>query len=301
MNRVYAMELGLASLISASTIESIAELIRTRFAPNTKSSLVQLQPHGTRPPLYIVHGVGGNVVNFYGLSMRVGADQPVYGIQSQALVANQPALLHLKDMAAHYIADIRKVQPHGPYHLLGYSFGGTVVLEMAHQLRAAGEQVAMLGMIDAKSKDYELQLERMKSVPTKINRRINQFIGNTDSLDWKSRIKYVAEKISTRAIRFACMAAAALNMKQVPSFMRSAYDINYVAVQNYQLRPYDGKLVLFRATYQGEEEGEYDLGWSAIFRGGVEIHDLPGDHERIFLEPNIETLANSLREALIRA
>ena len=300
MNRVYAMELGLASLITASTIESIAELIRTRFAPNTDSSVVPLQPHGTRPPLFIVHGVGGNVVNFYGLSMRVGPDQPVYGIQSQALVANQPALLHLKDMATHYIKDIRRVQPEGPYHLLGYSFGGTVVLEMAHQLRAAGEEVALVGMIDSKSKDYEVQLTRLTNVQTKVNRRVTRFMGNTDRLDWKSRVKYVHEKLTTRAIRFACMAAAALNMKQVPAFMRSAYDINYVAVQNYTVRPYDGKLILFRASYQGEEEGEYDLGWSSIFKQGVEIHDLPGDHERIFLEPNIDQLASSLRESLAR-
>jgi amino acid adenylation domain-containing protein len=301
MNRIYAMELGLASLISASTIEQIAELIRTRFAPNTDSSLVPLQPHGTRPPLYIVHGVGGNVVNFYGLSMRVGKDQPVYGIQSQALVANQSALLHLKDMAAHYIADIRKVQPHGPYHLLGYSFGGTVVLEIAHQLRAAGDKVALLGMIDSKSRDYEQQVAQMTSSQTKINRRINRFRGNTGTLDWGSRIKYIREKVSTRAIRFSCMAAASMRVKRVPAFMRSAYDINYVAVQNYKLRPYDGRLVLFRATWQGEEEGERDLGWNSIFKQGVEIHDLPGDHERIFLEPNIDQLANSLRESLSRA
>ena len=300
MNRVYAMELGLASLITASTIESIAELIRTRFAPNTDSSVVPLQPHGTRPPLFIVHGVGGNVVNFYGLAMRVGGDQPVYGIQSQALIANQPALLHLKDMATHYISDIRKAQPKGPYHLLGYSFGGTVVLEMAHQLRAAGEDVALVGMIDSKSKDYEEQLTRLTPVQTKLNRRVNRFVGNTDRLDWKSRAKYIQEKMTTRAIRFICMAAAAMHMKRVPAFMRSAYDINYVAVQNYKVRPYDGKLVLFRASYQGEEEGEYDLGWSSIFKQGVEIHDLPGDHERIFLEPNIDQLATSLRESLAR-
>jgi amino acid adenylation domain-containing protein len=298
MNRIYAMELGLASLISASTIEQIAELIRTRFAPNTDSSVVPLQPYGPRPPLYIVHGVGGNVVNFYGLSMRVGKDQPVYGIQSQALVANQPALLHLKDMAAHYIADIRKVQPRGPYHLLGYSFGGTVALEIAHQFRAAGEEVAFLGMIDSKSKDYEEQLAQMTSVQTKINRRVNRFRGNTGSLDPKSRAKYIYEKISTRSIRFACLAAATLHIKRVPAFMRSAYDINYVAVQKYKLRPYDGRLILFRASWQGEEEGERDLGWGSIFSQGVEIHDLPGDHERIFLEPNIDQLANSLRESL---
>ena len=298
MNRVYAMDLGLASLISASTIESIAQLIRQRFAPNVSSSVVPLQPRGDRRPLYIVHGVGGNIVNFYGLSMRMGSDLPVYGIQSQALVARQPALLHLKDMAAHYIADVRRVQPHGPYDLLGYSFGGTVVLEMAHQFRAAGEQVRMLGMIDSKSKDYEEEFTRMKPISDRVNRRMERFSRNTGSLSPRDRLKYIADKISTRAIRFACMAAARLHMKQVPAFMRSAYDINYVAVQNYKPQPYDGKLILFRASEQDDPHAPHDLGWSTIFAEGVEVHDLTGDHERIFLEPNIDLLARSLREAL---
>ena len=298
MNRVFAMELGLASLISASTIESIAELIRNRLAPNTDSSLVPLQPAGTKPPLYIVHGVGGNVVNFYGLALRMGTEQPVYGIQSQALVANQPALLHLKDMAAHYLDDIRKVQPHGPYRLLGYSFGGTVALEMAHQLRARGEEVEMLGMIDARSKDYEETVTRLSSLEARIHRRVNRFKGNTGRLEWEARLKYVWEKITTRAIRFACMAAAGLHIRRVPAFMSSAYDINYVAALNYTVRAYDGKLILFRASEQNSMRGPHDLGWGSIFRQGVEIHDLPGDHERIFLEPNIERLAESLRESL---
>ena len=300
MNRVYAMDLGLASLISASTIESIAELIRNRFSPNTASALVPIQPNGTLPPLFIVHGVGGNVVNFYGLSLRMGANQPVYGIQSQALVANQAALLHLKDMARHYLGEIRKVQPQGPYHLLGYSFGGTVVLEMAHQLRALGEDVAMLGMLDSKSKDYEEELAKTRSVGSKLERRMTRFAGNTRNLTWKQRLAYMYEKASTRTIRFTVMAAAYFKFSKVPAFMKSAYDINYVAAQNYKLRPYDGRLVLFRATEQTDSGGPQDFGWSSIFSGGVEIHDLPGDHERIFLDPNIDVLASSLRASLRR-
>ncbi len=301
MNRVFGMDLGLASLISASTIQSIAELIRMKFAPNTSSSVVPLQPEGARTPLFVLHGVGGNVVNFYGLAMRMGKEQPVYGIQSQALLSKQPALLRLKDMAAHYLADIRKVQPHGPYRLLGYSFGGTVVLEMAHQLRAAGEEVALLGMIDSKSRDYAETFAHMKSVHARINDRVTRFRGNTGALSLAERLRYVGEKLSTRAIRFACMAAARLHFHQVPAFMRSAYDINYVAVQNYKPRPYDGRLVLFRASEQDRKDAPYDLGWSPLFTHPVEIHELPGDHERIFLEPNIDSLAESLTVCLVQA
>ena len=298
INRVYDMDLGLASLISASTIASIAELVRTRFTPNTASSLVPIQPAGSKPPLFIVHGVGGNVVNFYGLSMRMGTDQPVYGIQSQALVAGQAALLRLKDMAALYLAEVRKVQPHGPYKFLGYSFGGTVVLEMAHQLRAAGEEVALLGMLDSKTIHYEQERSKARSVHGKVNHRVQRFSGNISSLTLQAQAAYILDKISTRAIRYACMLGAKLNLTRVPAFMKSAYDINYVAIQNYKLQPYDGHLVLFRALEQDYDEGAYDLGWGAIFQHGIEVHDLPGDHDRIFLEPNIEALAGSLRAAL---
>jgi aspartate racemase len=301
MNRAYAMDLGLASLISASTIESIAELVRNRFSPNTDSPLVPIQPAGTRPPLFIVHGVGGNVVNFYGLSMRMGANQPVYGVQAQSLLTNQPALLRLKDMAAYYLAEIRKVQPHGPYKFLGYSFGGTVVLEMAHLLREAGETVALLGMLDAKTLHYEEEMARTRSVQAKIEHRVSRFRGNTGQLDPKSRVAYIWDKISTRAIRYSCMAAAALRLRQVPSFMKSAYDINFVALRNHTLRPFDGKLILFRANEQDFADGAYDLGWGPFFRGGVEVHELPGDHDRIFLEPNIDALASSLRASLRNA
>ncbi len=301
MNRVYGTDLGLASLISASSIQAIAELIEGRFAPNTTSSLVPLQPNGTKAPLFIVHGVGGNIVNFYGLAMRMGTDQPVYGIQSQALLKDQPALLRLTDMAAVYVRDMRTVQAHGPYHLLGYSFGGTVALEMAHQLRAAGEEVALLGMVDSKSKDYEEQLARLKGMQERVEHRMTRFKGNTEALSWAERAKYIADKFKTRAIRFACMAAARMEIRIVPAFMRSAYDINYVAVQNYKPKPYDGKLVLFRASYQDDARGPYDLGWSSTFSEPIEIHDLPGDHERIFLEPNIDELAGELKKTLVTA
>jgi amino acid adenylation domain-containing protein len=301
MNRIYATDLGLASLISASTIESIADLVRNRISSKTTSTLVPLKADGDEPALFIVHGVGGNVINFYALAMRIDPCQPVYGVQSQALLAGQPALLRLEDMAAYYVSEIRKLQPHGPYRLLGYSFGGAVVLEMAHQLRAAGEPVAPLGMLDARAKHFEDARRSELSTQDKINKRMRRFHGNTVSLTWGKRLAYFYDKAKTRAIRFSCKLAATLNFKHVPSFMKSAYDINHVALNRYKPRPYDGKMILFRATEQEYAGGPRDLGWSEIFTQGVEIHEIDGDHERIFLEPSIEILAAALHAAVQRA
>jgi amino acid adenylation domain-containing protein len=298
MNRIFALDLGLASLISASTIESVAELVRTRFAPNTERSVVPMHPQGSLPPLFLVHGVGGNIVNLYGLAMRLGRDRPVFGIQAQSLEQGRSALLRLEDMAAHYLREVRSIQPHGPYRLLGYSFGGTVALEMAHQLRAAGEDVALLGMLDAKSRAYEDTLAHATPVQAKVGHRLVRFHGNTRQLSLRERIRYVWGKLVTRSIRYSVRLAAALRLRRVPHFMKSAEDINFIALRNYKPRPFDGRLVLFRAAEQTDRNAPPDLGWNALFTQGVQVVQVPGDHERIFLEPAIEDLARAIRESL---
>ncbi len=299
INRIFATDLGLASLVSAPTIETLALSIQARFAPNTDSSLVPLQPHGSRPPLFIAHGVGGNVISFYGLAARLGEDQPVYGIQAQSLVGREPALLRLEDQAAYYLRDVRKVQPRGPYHLLGYSFGGTLALEMARQLKAKGEEVALLGMLDARTRQYDQTM--VPSVPARLLRQISRLRLNTSRLPARDHVHYLLEKLRTRVIRFGCRTAAKFSLRKIPVWMRSAYDVNFIALENYQLESYDGRLVLFRASEQEHADGPRDLGWSRFFQRGVEIHDLPGDHERLFLEPNLDQLADELRDLLRRS
>ena len=258
-----------------------------------------LQPHGNRRPLFIVHGVGGNVVNFYGLAMRMGTEtSPSTAFSRRRWSLNQPALLHLKDMAAHYIKPtFAKCSRMDRMTCLATASAEPWCLRWRTSFALPASKSRMLGMIDSKSRDYDEELTRLKPKAERVSNRMNQFSRNTGNLSPMARIKYIADKINTRAIRFACMAAARLHMKQVPAFMRSAYDINYVAVHNYKPRPYDGRLILFRASEQ-DFRGPYDLGWGGLFSKGVEIHDLTGDHERIFLEPNIDLLARSLRETL---
>jgi thioesterase domain-containing protein len=288
------MNLGVASLVSAPTIESLAELVRLRFAPNTESTVVALRPEGAKPPLFLIHGVGGNIVTFYGLSARLAVDQPVYAVQAQSLVADQPALLRMEDMAACYIRDIRQVQPEGPYHLVGYSFGGKMALEMAQQLRDAGEQIGLLGMIDSRTSKHATIETRNTPVQTRFNRRMRRFRGNTGQLSLLRQSSYVLGKLYTRCIRLLCVAACELRLKRVPSFLRSTWDINHVASMNYVERPYLDRIVLFLPTEQPAPRGPADLGWGEVAGDRLTIHELPGDHDRIFLDPNIDLLAAAI-------
>jgi len=302
MNSLYSMGFGLASLIAAPTIKMVAELVRRRYAPNTVTSLVPIQPVGTKRPLYIVHGAGGNVVNFYGLTTRIGADQPVYGVQAQALEANQPALLRIEDMAAHYLKEIRRVQPEGPYHLLGYSYGGIVVLEMAHQLLAAGETLGLLGMLDTRARDYlqgwssELSTNNGHSQAGGLVGFFRSYTGHGSVKGWW---EFLLKDLGERRVRYTITLAARMS-STLPSFLKNTHEINSVAARNYKVKPLSVKLTLFRAANQADSSIPSDNGWSPIFKGGVEILEVPGDHWQVLSVPGIDVLAKSIHGCLKR-
>jgi thioesterase domain-containing protein len=302
MNSLYSMGFGLASLISAPTIKMVAELVRKRYAPNTVTSLVPIQPVGTKRPLYIVHGAGGNVVNFYGLTTKIGADQPVYGVQAQALEVDQPALLHMEDMAAHYLMEIRRVQPKGPYHLLGYSFGGVVVLEMAHQLLAAGETVGLLGMLDTRARDYiESSAADVSSVDGQtqaggLTGFFHSFRGHGSAKGWW---EFFLNDLQERKVRYTITIAARL-FSTLPVFLKNTHEINSVAARNYKVKPISARLTLFRAANQADTSIPFDNGWSPIFGVGVEVHEIPGDHWQVLSGPGIDVLAKSIHGCLSR-
>ncbi|MFC6646344.1 amino acid adenylation domain-containing protein [Granulicella cerasi] len=298
MNRIFAVDFGLATLVSHPTIQDIARLIHSQHDAGTTSTLVPIRTEGSKPPLFILHGVGGNILNFMGLARRLGEDQPVYGVQAQSLLSGKAALLRLEDMAAFYIREMRTVQPHGPYHLLGYSFGGTVAAEMATQLINAGEEVAYLSMLDAKTKDFEAEFHSSMAVQTKVDRRMKQIMGNTQHLSMTDRVKYIANKLGTRSARISARLFGKLGARRMPSWMKVPWDVNLVALQRYNLHTYPGRLVLFRATDQDYASGPRDLGWSRYFPGGVKIYEIRGDHERIFLEPAVGDMAKAIVDSL---
>jgi thioesterase domain-containing protein len=301
VNKIYSLDFGLAVLFSGHTVERMAELVRNRLAANSNSSIVPMQSRGSAAPLFIIHGAGGNIIRFYQLAMLVGTDHPIYGVQAQSLLADQPALLFLEDQAAYYLAEIRKVQPKGPYYFLGYSYGGTVALEIAHQLRALGERVELLGLLDSRQRDSIAMTQRKDPARVKLDRRISRFRGNLSALSVRETAVYLWEKLYTRSLRRAYAAAAAMGFRSVPSFMKSTDDICYVAAMHYRPRPWHGSVTLFRASVQPDSRLPLDLGWAPLAEGGVEICDLPGDHDLIFREPNIQVLAAQIRARLERS
>ena len=132
----------------AADADSRLERTRARHRPRPRELLVALQPEGSGTPWFMVHPPGGIVVCYQALSQRLGRERPFYGIRSRGLHGEPDLPGRLEEMAAEYVAAIREVQPRGPYLLGGWSAGGLVALEMAQQLRAQGESIRMLALLD---------------------------------------------------------------------------------------------------------------------------------------------------------
>ena len=143
IKKTYGAAFPLSTLFEVRMIRQLAQLVRDTAheperAAKTSPTLVPIQPKGSRPPLYVISGLGGNVIKFHTMAYHLGEDQPVYGLLPRGLDGREPYHTHVEDMAAHYVQAIVQAQPQGPYHLVGYSFGGAVALEVAQQLIAQG-------------------------------------------------------------------------------------------------------------------------------------------------------------------
>lgn len=301
INKTYALDFGLATLFSGNTIALLADLVRKRLSTESGTSLIPMQPKGSAAPLFIIHGAGGNIIRFYQLAMLVGTDHPIYGVQAQSLLAGQPALLHLEDQAAYYLAEIRQRQPKGPYFFLGYSYGGTIAFEIAHRLQEMGEKVELLGMLDSRQRDCMVTTRKKDSVRLRLDRRMERLVGNMSQLSAREMVEYLWQKMFTRSLRHIYSLAFALGYRSVPNFMKSTDEISWVAAMHYRPRVWPGQITLFRTAIQSEPRLPFDLGWSPLAKGGVEVFELPGDHDSVFRESNIQVLATKLRLRLGRS
>src|SRR5713226_1548702 len=149
IKKLTGRSLPLATLFQTPTVGQLARILRRDGWSPQWQSLVPIQPGGSRPPLYCVHGGGGNVLFYRDLARHLGSDYPFYGLQCRGLDGNGNCLTRVEDMASAYLKEIRELQPEGPYYLGGFCMGGSIAFEMAQQLTKEGQRVALLAMFDS--------------------------------------------------------------------------------------------------------------------------------------------------------
>ena len=296
-----------STLYENPTIKELADGYRSSGPAPRPSSIVPVQPAGSRAALFCAPP--GGVFNLYysDLARRLGNEQPFYALESEGFEGKRDQFSRIEDIAAHYIQDIRKIQPQGPYHLGGLCFGGLVVYEMAQQLAAAGEPQGIVALFDTPTPAYVESLGNASSlrlVWDMVSGRIDLELSNLLLLPMRKKLSYFWLKLGrlgmyTKRYIKKCFKALVVG-KQTDADARP--NPTWHAYSTYQPRPYPGHITLFRAT--GQVSGSrYDptMGWGDLVEGELEIHEIPGYHSSIALEPRVEILAEKLTGCLAKA
>ena len=300
----------LATLYDASTPRMLGRvLIRGAQAEDWKS-LVAMNRSGDRPPLFLVHAAEGNVLLYRSLAAHLGADQPVFGLQSAGLDGRSPIDAKFEDVARRYIDEVRQVQPHGPYMLGGYCLGGTLALEMAQQLIKSGEAVSLLALIEI----YNIRSIRW---PLPLHLRfINRFflnpyfhLQNLIAAEGAGKLAFLRQKTRVEINRI--MASARFAWAHVrhrlqrdatkASSLAKIADIYEEALTRYDVKLYPGEVTLFLA--KRHLLGCHDRlgGWGDVAHRGVRLFSLAMSPRSSLVEPYVGELAAVMRACIDQA
>ena len=144
----YGLSIPVSTLSTGPAVATLADLVRDRVAVEF-DPCVPIKPTGSRPPLFLVHPIGGNVLCYVELSKHLPPEQPLYGLQASGIEPGSDASQSISKMARRYVEAIRRVQPRGPYHIGGWSLGGVIAFEMACQLEAQGLEAGSVLLLDS--------------------------------------------------------------------------------------------------------------------------------------------------------
>jgi amino acid adenylation domain-containing protein len=304
ISRVFGQDIPLATLFDSPTIEQLAKRLQNGSTDLNCRTLVEINPSGSRPPFFCVHGGTGGTLFLHRLARAMGTDQPFYAFQPQGVDGGRITRTSVPSIAAHYIAEMRKVQPQGPYFIGGYCFGGNVAFEMAQQLQQQGSETGVVAMFSAQLRFNRPIGERAfapERLPYPINTpRQKSFSGRiAGALRWRAQKLFYGNR--TILHKNGCRILNRLGIP-VPQKWRELYIVRSLtaAEKTYVPQFFDGKLVIFRGG--GIYDHDPGMGWSKLATGIEEcvIGTVAGQKTRrdILNEPLVEQVAAQLKKLI---
>ncbi len=299
LERELGKPLSLALIFHAPTIAQMAAALLDQGWKPTWTSLVPIRPQGSLPPLFCVHADGGAF--FYArFANYLSPSQPFYGLQARGLDGVEPPFNRVEDMAAHYLAEIRTIQPRGPYLISGFSMGGVVIYEMAQQSLAAGDPPPLVVFLDAPSPLY---IEEQDT-------RLSGKLANITQVSFQQGLSQGLERVSRRLsqryrwVRDETLSRLYLRLNRhlTPALrIHRVRETNHRIAEIYTPRPYTGPITILRASQQIRRAApDPTLGWGQYVTGPILDYEIPGDHETIFHEPNVRVMAETLQACIDR-
>jgi len=292
----FGLELSAHTLLEAPTIGDLARSIGDRLhagAATRPARLIQLKRGSSRHTLFLVHPVGGHVYVYRDLANYIGKELGIAAFEAQGVDGRSEPLRSVKEMAAQYVIAVRESQPEGPYWLGGASFGGMIAYEMARLLRAAGQEVALVAMMDtAAPSEMPSLLEGDADIVVYLHR-----IGALDAplaeeLRELSPTEQLARFIQHTGQRTRILPP--LPPEQMRHFL-NMWRVGMKAMSAYVPAPSDFPIVFFRAAERESVNTPIpDRGWRPFIHGSFELYEVPGNHITMNYAPNVKRVAEIL-------
>jgi thioesterase domain-containing protein len=230
------------------------------------------------------------------LAFHLSQDQPVYGLLPRGLDGKGSYRTRIEDIAADYVEAIQAIQPEGPYHFVGYSFGGIVAFEVAHQILMRGGRVGLLGLFDT----IEWQYTEKIDASLRPGQRLGVFGEHLKAIFSRDGARYFRVLLTAKFLEVKRRLLDVLGRPLSPT-TGSIEECNLYAAANYRPKVYPGKLTIFRSTERTISDGTDEmLGWGSLAAEGVQVHHVPSNHFNMLSEPAVMVLAEKLRSCLGR-
>jgi amino acid adenylation domain-containing protein len=257
------------------SVEALAKVLRDGFRAGDNPELIPIKT-GARRPLFVMFTIAGRLFFYYELARRLAPEQAVYGLQARGVFdAGRPDTT-IPSIAAHCIDTMRKLQPHGPYLLAGYSAGGVVAYEVAQQLVAAGQKVELLALLDT--------FAPPATIMGRLRRGLMSLVRGKSDLRQLQELAYFAVLHSLKLGR----------LRQ----LRTTGEAHRWAHWSYRPAPSATPIELFVAEKSVAEAVADGLGWTRWTKGSIRIHRLPGSHTDLVKPPIVDDLAARLQACI---
>jgi acetoacetyl-CoA synthetase len=281
IEQAFGREMPPVMIYQAPTIAALAAELELPSASRLPA-LVLLKPGNDEPPIFIAHGLGGSVIDFYQLVKYIDSPQPIYGMQARGIDGVDEPFDRIEDLAQFYLNAIKEIQPHGPYYLVGYSLGGLVTLEMAQRLTQGGEQVALLALLESYPYSKFLAFGQRLRLAARVAKHRAHTLRRLPFRDAVSYIMLPSRRrfYFTRVINSngnGNSRSEPPNAGVVSPTMQRARDTAYLALSRYQPRYFAGKIKFVRAGLLTDFPKDPVAVWAKLV-AKIECETVPGDH-----------------------
>jgi thioesterase domain-containing protein/acyl carrier protein len=301
IEEVFDKRLPIASLLGATTVEQLAAVLLQEESNDRLAYAVPIQSKGDKPIFFCV-GAGPLLRP---LSEQLGSDQPFFsvGLRPEA-IEQLKAPYQIEELAQHVLLALREKQPEGPYYLGGFCDDGLFAFEMASQLSGQGQTVGLLVLFETANPRPNAKVRittGLRRLIIRLGFRVNQLLRLKTS-GFPSYVLSRQEELKDLLARMTWRISQKFQLPKRKAGPPDMEKILFLAASSYKPKALACPTAIFRGKeWPIASAGDPYFGWHELLTGCSETHQIPGDHEGIFRQPNVKILAEQLRACLHNA